>query len=126
MRRSCLPFLACLLGFAGGARADAIEEFYRGRSMTLVVSSGVGGGYDTYGRMLARHITRHIPGQPHIVVQNMPGAGSLTALNYLFNVAAKDGSVISDADSTMPLYNLLGGQNARFDPLRIRWIGSTA
>jgi tripartite-type tricarboxylate transporter receptor subunit TctC len=126
MRRSCLLFLACLLGFVGGARADAIEEFYRGRSMTLVVSSGVGGGYDTYGRMLARHITRHIPGQPHIVVQNMPGAGSLTALNYLFNVAAKDGSVISDADSTMPLYNLLGGQNARFDPLRIRWIGSTA
>jgi tripartite-type tricarboxylate transporter receptor subunit TctC len=127
MRSFGLPILAaCALGTGVGARADGVEDFYRGRSMTLIVSSGVGGGYDTYGRMLARHITRHIPGQPHIVVQNMPGAGSITALNYLFNVAPKDGSVISDADSTMPLYALLGGQNAKFDPLRIRWIGSTA
>jgi tripartite-type tricarboxylate transporter receptor subunit TctC len=127
MRSTCLPILAAAaLALGVAARADSVEEFYRGRTVTLIVSSGVGGGYDTYGRTLARHIGRHIPGQPHLIVQNMPGAGSLTALNYLANVAAKDGSVLSDADSTMPLYTLLGGQNARFDPQRIRWIGSTA
>jgi tripartite-type tricarboxylate transporter receptor subunit TctC len=128
MRQAALPILAVLAAalLGRGASADGIEDFYRGRTVTLVISSGVGGGYDTYGRALARHIGRHIPGQPHILVQNMPGAGSLTALNYIYNAAAKDGSVFSDADSTMPAYNFLLGQNSKFDPLKVGWIGSTA
>ena len=126
MRRRGLLLVLALACLAGSAASATVEEFYRGRTVTLIVSSGVGGGYDAYGRMLARHLGRHIPGQPHIIVQNMPGAGSLTAVNYLYNQAPKDGSLISDADSTMALYNLLQGQNAKFDPLRIRWIGSIA
>jgi hypothetical protein len=88
------------------------------------VSSDVGGGFDTYTRTLGRHIARHIPGTPKIVVQNMPGAGSLTALNYISNIAARDGSIFSDADSTMPFYTLFEGANSRFDPLKLNWIGS--
>ncbi len=116
--------LCCLA--AASARADSVEDFYRGHSVTLIVSSGVGGGYDTYSRVLARHLGRHIPGQPRIVVSNMPGAGSLTAVNYIYNVAPKDGTVISTTDSTMPFYNLWEGNNSKFDPLRLNWIGSMA
>src|ERR1700753_421195 len=100
------------------AHADGVEDFYRGRTVNLIVSSGVGGGYDTYSRVLARHLGQHIPGQPKIVVSNMPGAGSLTAANYVYNVAARDGTVISTTDSTMPFYNLWDGHNSKFDPLR--------
>jgi tripartite-type tricarboxylate transporter receptor subunit TctC len=114
-----------LIGLAT-ASADEVEDFYKGRAITLVVSSGVGGGYDTYSRVLARHVNRHIPGQPRMIVQNMPGAGSLTAANYMYNVAAKDGTVISTTDSTMPFYNLWEGSNSKFDPLRMNWLGSIA
>ncbi len=116
----------CCALAAPPASADSVEEFYRGRTVTLIVSSGVGGGYDTYSRVLARHIGRHIPGQPRIVVTNMPGAGSLTAANYVYNVAARDGTVISTTDSTMPFYNLWEGSNSKFDPMRLNWLGSIA
>jgi tripartite-type tricarboxylate transporter receptor subunit TctC len=131
MRRTRIRFLGLLAGAAlalSGARAsaDAVAEFYKPRTMTLIVSSGAGGGYDTYSRTLARHITRHIPGEPRMVVQNMPGAGSLTAVNYVYNVAAKDGTVIGDSDSTMPFYTLFEGQNTKFDPYKLNWLGSIA
>jgi tripartite-type tricarboxylate transporter receptor subunit TctC len=113
--------LACL---AGPSQAQGVRDFYRGSNLKLIISSGAGGGYDTYSRTLARHIGAHIPGRPGIVTQNMPGAGSLVAINYVYNVAARDGSVIADADSTMPFYNLFGGQNAKFDPFRLNWLGS--
>ncbi|HTI88066.1 MAG TPA: tripartite tricarboxylate transporter substrate-binding protein [Alphaproteobacteria bacterium] len=117
---------SALATFSAVARADAVADFYKGKTITLIVSSGSGGGYDTYSRALARHITRHIPGEPRIVVQNMPGAGSLTAVNYVYNVAAKDGAVIGDSDSTMPFYTLFEGQNTKFDPYKLNWIGSIA
>src|SRR6185295_8852430 len=87
------------------ARADAqtVEEFYKGRNLTLIIGSGAGAGYDVYGRLLARHIAKHIPGQPRIVVQNMPGAGGIKAANHLATIAVQDGSLISDTYSTMPL-----------------------
>jgi tripartite-type tricarboxylate transporter receptor subunit TctC len=113
--------LACL---PGGGQAQGVADFYRGATLRLIVSSGAGGGYDAYSRMLARHISGHIPGRPAIVTQNMPGAGSLVAVNYVYNVAPRDGSVIADSDSTMPFYNLLEGQNAKFDPFRLNWLGS--
>src|SRR5262245_50704146 len=81
---------------AAPARAQTPEEFYRGRTVTMIIGAGAGAGYDVYGRLLARHITRHIPGQPRIVVQNMPGAGGIKAANHLGSIAVRDGSLISD------------------------------
>jgi tripartite-type tricarboxylate transporter receptor subunit TctC len=114
--------LSCLATGAGSAQG--VADFYRGRNVSLIISSGPGGGYDTYSRTLARHINRHVPGRPGIVTQNMPGAGSLIAINYIYNVAARDGSVLADSDSTMPFYTLFDGQNAKFDPFRLNWLGS--
>jgi tripartite-type tricarboxylate transporter receptor subunit TctC len=108
------------------APAQTPEEFYKGRTLTLVIGSGVGPSYDVYGRLLARYLTRHIPGRPHIVVQNMPGAGGIKAANFLGAMAVRDGSLISDTYSTMPLYPLLEGQGATFDPLKFNWLGSIA
>src|SRR5262245_52795362 len=122
--RGGLVGVAMLALFVAPTAADEIADFYKGRTLTLIVSSDVGGGFDTYTRTLGRHIGRHIPGTPKIVVQNMPGAGSLTALNYISNIAARDGTIFSDADSTMPFYTLLEGVNSRFDPLKLNWIGS--
>jgi tripartite-type tricarboxylate transporter receptor subunit TctC len=113
--------VACV---AGQAPAQGVADFYRSAGLRLIVSSGAGGGYDAYSRMLARHIGAHIPGRPGIVTQNMPGAGSLVAINYLYNIAARDGSVFADSDSTMPFYNLFEGLNAKFDPFRLNWLGS--
>jgi tripartite-type tricarboxylate transporter receptor subunit TctC len=106
--------------------AQNVEEFYKTHAITLIVSSGSGGGYDTYSRMLARFLPSHIPGQPRIVVENMPGAGSRVALNYVANVAVRDGTIISDADSIMPFSALLEGENTKFDPLKLNWLGSMA
>src|SRR5689334_18758492 len=72
------------------ARADAISEFYRGRTINIYIGYSAGGGYDFYGRLVARHLGRHVPGQPAVVPQNMPGAGSIRAANYVYSVAAKD------------------------------------
>jgi tripartite-type tricarboxylate transporter receptor subunit TctC len=109
---------------AAQAPAQTPEEFYKGRILTLIIGSGTGQSYDAYGRLLARHLTRHIPGQPRIVVQNMPGAGGIKAANHLATIAVRDGSLISDTFSTMPLYPLLDGQGATFDPLKFNWLGS--
>lgn len=120
-------YLATAIALAVSIVASRAQEpgaFYKNKSLTLIVSSDVGGGFDAYSRSLARHITRHIPGRPGIVVQNMPGAASLNAINYIANVAPRDGLVFSDADSTMPFYTLLEGVNSRFDPYRLNWIGS--
>ena len=76
-----------------GRRADA-GEFYKGRNVNLIIGYSPGGGYDLYGRVLAQHMSKHIPGNPKIIPQNMPGAGSLKAANYLFSAAPKDGTVI--------------------------------
>jgi tripartite-type tricarboxylate transporter receptor subunit TctC len=111
---------------AAQSDAQTVEEFYKGRNLTLIVGSGAGAGYDVYGRLLARYLYKYIPGQPHIVVQNMPGAGGIKAANYLGAIAVRDGSLISDTYSTMPLYPLLDGQGATFDPLKFNWLGSIA
>src|SRR4051812_27164241 len=83
--------LAACVTLAGGAAAD---DFYQGKSITLIVSTGVGGGYDAYARSFARHFGRHLPGAPNVIVQNMPGGGGLRATNYLYNSAPKDGTVV--------------------------------
>ena len=100
------------------------EEFYTKNKLTLVIDSAPGGGYDTYGRLLARFYGANIPGRPAVVVQNMPGAGGLTAVNWLAQVAPRDGSAIQIMSRSIPLAPLMGTPGARFEPLDLSWIGS--
>src|SRR5262245_22672801 len=93
---------------AAPAHADAVADFSQGKQISLIGGYGPGGGYDIYARLLARHVGRFVPGSPNVIVQNMPGAGSLRAVNYLYNVAPKDGSAIAMFSRNMPLIGLLG------------------
>src|SRR5436305_14416573 len=109
---------AAAVGLAGApALADPVTDFYSGKSITLLIGFGPGGGYDSYARVLARHLGKHIPGQPVIVPQNMPGAGGLAVANYLYNVAPADGSTLAMLAPFNPLEPLFGNPSARFDPV---------
>jgi tripartite-type tricarboxylate transporter receptor subunit TctC len=109
------------------AQADEVADFYKGKRVNLVVSYGPGGGYDVYARVLARHIGRHIPGNPSIVVQNMPGAGSLRGANYLYNVAPRDGLTFGTFARNMAMLGLVKtGQKVQFDPTKFTWLGSSS
>lgn len=114
--------LAVIAGTAATAQAPA--DFYRGRTVELYVGYSVGGGYDLYSRVLARHLGRHIPGNPTVVVKNMEGAGSLRLANWLYRIGAKDGSVIGTIGRGTPFDPLLGVPAAQFDAARFTWIGS--
>jgi len=105
------------------ARAG-VEDFYRGRTVSLIIGFSVGSGYDLYARLLARHIGKHIPGRPYVVAQNMPGAGSVKAANYVFSVAPKDGSVIGTMSRSVPVEPLLG--DLQLDARKFTWLGSIA
>lgn len=107
------------------ARAQSVAEFYRGKTITMVVGSDVGGGYDLTARTVARHLGRHIPGQPSIVVQNRPGAGSIVAANYVYEIAPKDGTVIGAVQRPIPFQVLFGDTGVRFDVRKMQWMGST-
>jgi tripartite-type tricarboxylate transporter receptor subunit TctC len=107
------------------AQAQAVSDFYRGRTVNLVIGYAPGGGYDLYARTLARHISRHIPGSPTIVVQNMPGAGSIKAANYLYTIAPKDGSTFGGFSRGAFLDPLLGrSEGTQFDAPKFGWLGS--
>ena len=124
--RGVLAIGALLVGLAGseGAHAQSVEGFYRGRTVTIVIGFGVGGGYDIGARVLARHLGKHIPGNPTVVAQNMPGAGSLRAANYLYNVAPKDGATLGVFARGMAIEPLIGSGDARFDSRKFTWLGS--
>ncbi len=124
MRR--LTFLAIVLLLTQSPlAAQGVADFYRGKTVTLTVGYSAGGGYDTYARILARHMGRHIPGNPAIVVQNAPGAGSLKAANYLYNVAPKDGTAFGMFGRGIALEPLIGSSNAaQFDATKFLWLGS--
>src|SRR5256885_5154914 len=127
MCRSCIAACLAAMLVVSQATAQTVEEFYKGKSLTLIVGNGPGGGFDVFGRLLARHIGRYIPGNPNIIVQNMPGAGSLVAANYLYNLAPKDGTTFGLIARNMPLLGLLGdNSNVRFDPRRFTWLGSSS
>ena len=118
-------FIASALAFgATTATADPVEDFYKGKTVTIWVGYGTGGGYDTTARVVARHLGNHIPGNPNVVVQNVTGAGSLLAANNLYNVAAKDGSVLGIFSSTVAMLPLYGDHNAKFDTPKFSWIGN--
>jgi tripartite-type tricarboxylate transporter receptor subunit TctC len=117
--------LTCASVFAGAAQAaDPVANFYRGKQISFILSTGPGGGYALYARPLARHMSRHIPGNPSIVVQNMQGGGGIRAMNYLYNVAARDGSVIGMVHNTVAFAPLHDIGQAKFDATKIDWIGS--
>ncbi len=105
-------------------RADSIEDFYKGKTVNLMIGYSVGGGYDLYGRLLARHLGKHIPGHPGVVPQNMTGAGSLRAAQYIYSVAPKDGTAIATFGRTIPTTPLLTPANAQFDGTKFTWLGS--
>jgi tripartite-type tricarboxylate transporter receptor subunit TctC len=115
---------AALLAAAAGAQAQGGSDFYKDKQVTVVVGSEPGGGYDTNARVLARHLGRYLPGNPILVVQNMPGAGSIVATNYLYNVAPKDGTSIGLIQRGMLMVKVTQQQGAKFDPEKINWIGN--
>lgn len=122
-----LAAVATAAGWASFARAEPADEFFRGkRELIFITSSNVGGGYDSYSRLLARYLSKYLPGNPRYVVQNMLGGGGIRAANFLYNVAPKDGSVIGLIDRGMPTAPLLYGDKsqARFDAVKYAWIGS--
>jgi len=100
------------------------QNFYTGKTITLVVGHSSGGGYDTNARLLARHIARHIPGNPTIVVQNMPGASGMKSVNHLYAVAPRDGSVFGSFHPASPLQEVLGNKAVRYKSAELSWIGS--
>jgi hypothetical protein len=127
MNKACftatsLLLIAALVVPASIAKADGVADFYKGHSISLTIGYSVGGGYDAYARLLARYVGRHIPGEPSIVPQQMTGAGSLRAANYIFSVAPKDGSVLGTFSRSMGIAPLLG--QAEFDSRKFTWLGS--
>jgi tripartite-type tricarboxylate transporter receptor subunit TctC len=126
---NCLfPFtiaaVAALVPSASAASADDVSDFYRGKTVTLIVTNPPGGGYDLLARTMAPFVSKYLPGNPGVIVQNMPGAGGIRGTNHLFNVASKDGTIIGGISNTVPFEPLLGTAEARFDPLSFNWLGS--
>ena len=117
----------CMLAPATAQAQSAVEEFYKGRQINLIVGYGPGGGYDITARLLARHLGDYIPGHPAIVVQNMAGAGSMRAANYLYVSAPKDGTTFGAIGRDMPLIGLIGSNSSvQFDPRKFTWLGSSS
>jgi tripartite-type tricarboxylate transporter receptor subunit TctC len=115
--------VATLLAATPATAAEA--DFYAGKTIQLLIGFSAGGGYDIYARTLARHMGRHIPGNPRLVPQNMPGAGSLKAVNYLYNVAPKDGTAIAGFAPGVAVEPLLGrGEGTQFEAPKFNWLGS--
>ena len=115
------------MAMAAPAKAQqSVEQFYRGKIVSLYIGFSVGGGYDVYGRIVARHLGKHLPGRPTVVPINMEGAGSLKMANWLYNVGPKDGTAIGIFSRGVPFEPLIGNAaSARFDATKFTWIGST-
>jgi len=121
---ACALLAIALLMLVRPASAQSVEDFYRGRTLTILISYTVGGGYDLYARVLARYLGKHIPGNPLVVPENMPGAGGLRASNYLYSAALKDGSVIGTFSRSIPTMPLVTPTSVSFDGRKFSWIGS--
>src|SRR5262245_34512366 len=124
MKALLLGLLACL-GAAPAAAQDGVAAFYKGKTVRIIVGIGVGSGYDINARLLARHLAVHIPGNPTVIVQNQPGAGSLTMTNQLYGAGPFDGTAIGASFNGLPTTPLLQPSGARFEATKINWIGST-
>jgi tripartite-type tricarboxylate transporter receptor subunit TctC len=123
------PRLLCLmtsLTLGAECRADGVADFYKGRTIVLSVGYTAGGGYDAMARIVARHMSRYIPGNPYIVVSNEPGAGTLALTNRLYNAAPRDGTQFGIVARGMAMEPLIGTSNAMFDSTKFTWLGSAA
>ncbi len=122
--RARAAVLAVLCMASPAAAQDPVEQFYRGKSINVYVGSSAGGGYDSYARILSRYMSKYIPGNPLIVVQNMPGAGSNKAAGYVYGVAPKDGTVIGAIFPGSILQPLIGDSAVQHDPAKFVYVGS--
>lgn len=126
MKKTLLALLVFLAAVScARAQEEDVAAFFKGKTLRLIVGIGVGSGYDINARLLARHLAAHIPGQPTIVVQNQPGAGSLTMTNALYHTGPFDGTVMGASFNGMPTTPLLQPTGVRFDPVKFNWLGST-
>lgn len=128
---SKIPFAATILSVMSltlPAGAQGVAEFYKGKTVSIVVSTGAGGGYDVLARAIARHLPKHLPGTPNMIVQNMPGGGHMLAANHISTIAPKDGTVIAALNQNVPSNQVLAGENsgARYDANKFIWLGRFA
>lgn len=122
--RATLSLAAAALFAASPVQADAVEEFYKGKQLDLLIGFTAGGGYDLYARMVARQMAKHIPGAPGITPKQLTGAGSRRAVQFLYNVAPKDGSVLATADQSIPLAQAMGDPSIKFDANKLIYLGN--
>src|ERR1700704_3130054 len=128
LRRRRGPALALLtlLATSAAAQAQTAAEFFRGKTVNVYIGVGVGGEYDIQARLVARHLGKHIPGNPTVVPQNMTGAGGVRMINYLYNIAPKDGANIGMIANAFPAIQAAGIAGVQFDAAKMQWIGSIA
>jgi tripartite-type tricarboxylate transporter receptor subunit TctC len=125
-RRAAVALFPALFAIAAGpVWADSVADFYRGKQITLVIGTSPGNDYDFRGRLIARHMGKHIPGNPAIVVQNMPGAGGIKAANWLASIAPRDGTALHMIMTNMMAAQAIGTHGIQFDTRAFRWIGNT-
>jgi tripartite-type tricarboxylate transporter receptor subunit TctC len=117
---------AIVTGIPQGAKADSIADFYKGKRLQMLIGSGPGGGYDTYARLVARHYGRLIPGNPTFIAKNMDGAGSIVVMNFVANVAPKDGTIIASLQRNLALVQIMGQKGPKFKAQEVNWLGSLA
>jgi tripartite-type tricarboxylate transporter receptor subunit TctC len=119
--------IAATVGLGAAAvSADEVSDFYKGKRLKIIVGSGPGGGYDTYARLVERHMGKHIPGNPTFITQNMTGAGGIIATNFISNVAPKDGTIIGGLQRSAALVPLLGAKGPKYKAEELNWLGSLA
>ena len=124
LRRAALGVALSALAF-GGSLADPVADFYAGRQLNMIISTGVGGGLDANARLVARHWGNHIPGKPTITPRNMTGAGHLQATNFMYMQAPRDGTHVGAILPSFALYQIIDGKGAQYDSRRFRWIGAS-
>ncbi len=125
MNKKFLSVVNLVVGFAyivGASTAVFGEEFYKGKTIRINVGAAPGGGFDTYARLIARHLPKHIPGKPNVIVENMPGGGGLIAANYMFNVSKPDGLTIGHILWTIPQMEFLGIPAVKYRSLDFEWL----
>lgn len=121
-----LSLLAATAGAPASGRAQSVESFYRGKTITIIIGYATGGAPDVFARLVARHIGNYVPGNPSVIARNMPGAGSILAANYIFNIAPKDGTILGLVAPTIPLEETLGSSASKYKALGFYWIGRLA
>ena len=125
LHRIFICAVAALASTTALAQAPAGGDFYKGKTITVITSTGAGGTYDLVARLVARYMPKYVPGSPAMIVQNMPGGGNVLATNFMYTIAPKDGTSIATIHNAMPLHQALGGQGVRFDAGKFNWLGST-